>query len=75
VIESAFHIRSTSPYGKGGRHLLCMGLFSIFLLSGHESLSRDLNSSSFSTVKSQGIFYAFRSASRRDDADAPQRTT
>jgi hypothetical protein len=39
VIESAFRIRSTSPYGKGGRRLLCMGLFSIFLLSGHESLS------------------------------------
>src|SRR5450631_2297660 len=27
--------------------LLCMGLFSIFLLSGHESVSPDLNSSCF----------------------------
>jgi hypothetical protein len=30
----------------GGRRLLCMGLFSIFLLSGHGSLRSDLISSS-----------------------------
>jgi len=46
------HVRhlGLSEVGDGevaAHRLLCMGLFSIFLLSGHASLGPDLNSSCF----------------------------